>query len=128
MTSSNKISTLTAKQKLMSLNMRRYNRMNQFVQVNLSKKRNIVRYQKKIQFTYTLFLVHLPYSINKAIRIYVLYHPWNHHFIILAMNMHQHIPSNASKNPFWKFIIKVGCTSVVIFLWGISNKKRKHTK
>ena len=38
-------------------------------------KRNQVRYKKKIQLYYTLFLVHLPYSINNTIIINVLYHP-----------------------------------------------------
>ena len=36
-----------------------------FPGVSLSKKRNRVRYQKKRKFTCILFLVHLPYSINK---------------------------------------------------------------
>ena len=29
------------------------------------------------------------------------------------------------KNVFWRFIIKVGCNSSVIFLWDITNKNKK---
>ena len=74
---------------LMSLNMRRYIRMYQFFQLDISQKRNGVRYQKKRQFAYTFLLVHLPYPINKAIRIHVLYNPWHQHCIIWLMNMRQ---------------------------------------
>ena len=41
------------------------------------------------------------------------------------MNMRQNISSSVCKNLFWKYIIKFGCTSAVIFLWGITEKKRK---
>ena len=90
-----------------------------------SQKINQVRYQKKRQFTYTMFLVHLPYSINKAIIINVFYHPWHQHCIIRVTNMRQNISSGVSKNVFWKSIIKVGCTYAVIFLWYITKKKTK---
>ena len=33
--------------------------------------------------------------------------------------MRQNISPNVSKNVFWEFIIKVGCTSDVIFFWDI---------
>ena len=91
--------------------------------VNLYQRRNRARYQKIIQCSYTLFLLHLPYSINKAIKIRVFYIPWHHHCVIWVMNMRQNISSGVIKNVFWKFIIKVGYTSAVIFLWGIANKK-----
>ena len=39
--------------------------------------------------------------------------------------MRQNISSGVSKNIFWEFRIKVGCTADVIFLWDITNKKRK---
>ena len=53
---------------------------------------------EKRQFAYTLLLVHLPYSINKAITIHVLYHTWNQHCIIWVMNMRQNKSSSVSKN------------------------------
>ena len=95
------------------------------VLVNTSQRRNRERYQKRRQYAYTLFLVHLPYYINKAIIIHVCYCPWYQHCIIWVINMHQNISSGVSKNIFWEFRIKVGCTSVVIFLWGITKKKTK---
>ena len=88
-------------------------------------KKEPSKISKKIQFAYTLFLVHLTYSINKAIRIHVLYYPWRQHCIIWLMNMCQNISSSIRKNLFWKFMIKVGCTSAVIFLWDITEKNRK---
>ena len=94
---------------------------------SISKKKPSKRSEKR-QFAYTLFLMHLPYSNSKAIRIHVLYHPWHRYFIIWMMNMRQNISSRVSKNLFWKFMIKVGCTSAVIFLWGITEKKRKKAK
>ena len=113
---------------LMSLNMRRKVRIHSFVLVNISKKRNRARYQKKMKFAYTLFLVDLPYSINKAIRIHVFYHSWHHHFIIWVIIMLQNISSGVSKNVFWQFKIKVGCIFAVIFLWYIADKKPKKTR
>ena len=79
----------------------------------------------KIQFTCTLLLVHLPYSTNKAIIIHVLYHSWNHHCIIWVMNTSLNISSSVCKDLFWKYIIKVRCTSSVIFLWDTTDKKQK---
>ena len=108
---------------LMSLNMRRYIRMHEFFQVDLYKKMNRAIYQKKRQFACTFFLVHLPYSINEAIRIHVLYHPWHHHYIICVMNMRQNISSSVCKNLFWEYIMKFGCTYAVIFLWDVTEKK-----
>ena len=93
--------------------------------MNKSQKRNRLRYQKKIQFAYTLFLVHLPYYTNKVIIIHVFYLHWNQHCIIWVMNMRQNISSALSKNVFWKFIIKVRCTSAVILLWDIAENKTK---
>ena len=81
---------------LISLNTRIYIRMNYFVQVNLSKKRNRIRYQRKIQLAYTLFMVHLPYSINKEIISHVLYHPLHQHSNMWLMNMRQKISSRVS--------------------------------
>ena len=40
-------------------------------------------------------------------------------------NMHQNISSGVGKNVFWKLIIKVVYTSVIIFLCIITEKKRK---
>ena len=37
----------------------------------------------------------------------------------------KYISSSLSKNLFWKFIIKVGYTSAVIFLWYITERKTK---
>ena len=96
--------------------------------MDIYQKRNRSRYQEKRQFACKFFLVHLPFSINKAIRIHVLYHSWYQHCIIWVINMRQNISSSVYKYIFWKYIIKVGCTSAVIFLWGITEKKRKKTK
>ena len=41
------------------------------------------------------------------------------------MNMRQNISSSVCKNIFWKYIIKVGCTSAVIFLWDITKKAKE---
>ena len=41
------------------------------------------------------------------------------------MNKRQNISSGVGKNLFWTFIIKVGCTSAVIFLWDITKKNEK---
>ena len=84
-----------------------------------------LRYQKKRQFDYTLFLLHPPYSMNKSIRIYVFYHTWHQHCIISVINMSQNISSSAGKNFLLKSIIRVGCTSDVIFLWDITEKNKK---
>ena len=72
-----------------------------------------------------IFLVHLPYSINKEVIIHVFYHRWHQHFIIWVTNMHHNISSGVSKHVFWKFIIKIGCTSAVILLWDITKEKTK---
>ena len=39
--------------------------------------------------------------------------------------MRPDISSGVRENVFWKFIIKVECTSAVIFLWDITEKKLK---
>ena len=41
------------------------------------------------------------------------------------INIRQNILSSVYKNIIWKYIIKAGCTSDVIFLWYITEKKRK---
>ena len=64
-----------------------------------------------------MFVVNLPYYINKSIIIHVFYCPWHQHCIIWVMDMRQNISSGVSKSLFWKFRIKVECTSAVIFLW-----------
>ena len=71
-------------------------------------KRNQTRYQKKRQCAYTLLLVHLTYSISKAIIINLFYHTWHQDYIIWVMNMRHNISSGVRKNIFWKLIIKVG--------------------
>ena len=93
--------------------------------MNLSQRSNQARYHKGRQWGYTFFLVQLPSSINKAIRIHVFYHPWNQNFIIYVMNMHHNISSGVSKNVFFKSIIDFGYPSAVIFLWGVTKKERK---
>ena len=79
---------------------------------------------RKEKWAYTLFLVHIPYSINKEIRIHVFYCPWHPHFIKCVMDMSQNISSGISKSLFRKFRIKVKCTSAVIFLWDITKNKK----
>ena len=74
---------------------------------------------------YALFLVHLPYYFHNATRIHVLYHPWHQHCIIWVMKLRHNISSGVSKSLFLSFIIKVGCNSAVIFLWGKTEKKTK---
>ena len=110
---------------LKSLNMRRNVRVHQLFLVNLSQRKNQARYQKRKQCAYTLFLVYLPYYINKAIIIHVFYCPWHQHCIIWVMDMRQNISSGVSKSLLWRFRIKVKCTSDVILLWDITNKKTK---
>ena len=73
------------------------------------------KYQKRKQCAYNFFLVHLPYYINKEIRIHEFYCLWNQNLVIWVMDMCQNISSDISKNLSWKFIIKVECTSAVIF-------------
>ena len=58
-------------------------------------------------------------------KILVLYCTWHQHCIIWVMNMRQNISSGVSKNIFWEFRINVGCTSAVISLWDMTNKKIK---
>ena len=53
--------------------------------MNLSQRRNRARYQKRRKCVYTLLLVQLPYSIDKAITIRVFDHSWNQHCIIWVM-------------------------------------------
>ena len=72
-----------------------------------------------------LFLVHLPYSINKAIRICVFYCPSYHHCIIWVKDMRQNISSGVSKSIFWGFIMKVECNYSVILLWDTTKKNEK---
>ena len=88
-------------------------------------KKEPSKISEKIQCAYTLFLVHLPYSINKAIRIRVFYYPWHQHCIISVVNMRQNISSGISKNVFCKFRTKVGCNYAMILLWDITKKKMK---
>ena len=83
---------------------------------------------EKKQCAYKLFLVHLPYSINKAILIHVFYRPWYQHYIIWVIYMHNNISSGVSKSIFWQFRIKSKCNYDVIFLWDITKKKRKNTQ
>ena len=71
--------------------------MHSFFLMNISQRRNRERYHKRKQFDYTLFLVHLPYSIKKAIVIHVLYCPWHQRCIICVMNMRQNISSGVRK-------------------------------
>ena len=99
------------------------------VLANQFKRRKQAIYQKIKQCAYILFLVQLHCSINNAIIIHVFYHPWHQHFIIWIMNMRHNILSGVRKNVFWTFRIKAICTSVVIFLWDITKKKkRKNTQ
>ena len=110
---------------LKSLDMRRNVRVHQLSLVNLYQIMNRERYQKRKQCAYTLFLVHLPYYINKAIRIRVFYRPWNKYCIIWVMDMCHNISSGVIKSIFCKLRIKVECNSAVIFLWDITKKKTK---
>ena len=93
--------------------------------MNRYQRRNRSIYHKRQQCTYTLFLVNLPYSINKAIRIHVFYCPWHQHCIIWVMDMPHNISSYVIKNVFLRFRTKIGCTSAVIFLWDIKKKNEK---
>ena len=95
--------------------------------VNLSQRRNQARYQKIKQCAYTLFLVHLPYYINKATRIHVFYCTWHHHCIIWVMDMRQNISSGVGKN-----VLEIQNKDWMHFcrdiLMGNHKKKRKETK
>ena len=91
-------------------------------------KKDLRKIPEKKKCAYTLFLVHLPYSINKAIIIHVFYRPWHQHCIIWVMDMRHNISSGVSKSLFWKFRIKVELTSAVIFFCGITNKKQIKTQ
>ena len=113
---------------LNSINMRRNVRMHSLFLMNISKRRNRSRYQKIEQCAYTLFLVHLPYSINTEIIIHVFYHPWHQHCIIWVMNMRHNISSRVSKSIFWRFRIKFKFISAVIFLWDITNTQLSYFK
>ena len=99
--------------------------MHYLVLVNLYQRMNRSIYQKRRQCAHTLFLVNLPYYINKAIRIHVFYHPCHQYCIIWVMHMRQNISSGMRKSVVWKSTIKVRCTSDVIFLWDITKKKPK---
>ena len=93
--------------------------------VNISQRSKRARYKKIKQCAYTLLLMHLHYSINKAIIINVFYHPCYQDCIISMMDICHNISSGVSKSLYWKFIIKVEYNSVVIFLRDITKKKRK---
>ena len=90
-----------------------------------NKKEEPIKISDNIKNAYTLFLVHLPYYFNKATRIRVLYHPWHQHYIIWVMNLRQNISLGVSKSIFLLFIIKVECNSAVIFLWDVTERKKK---
>ena len=88
-------------------------------------KKELRKISGRKKCAYTVFLVHLPYSINKPIRMHVLYRPCHKYCIIWVMDMRQNISSGISKSLFWKFRIKVRCASDVIFFWDITEKKTK---
>ena len=111
-----------------SLNMRRNLIVHQLFLVHISQRRNQSRYQKIKQFAYTFFLVHLTYFIKKAIIVHVFYRPWHQHCITWVMDIHHNISSGVSKSLFWRFKIKVECTSAMIFLWCITKGKGKNTQ
>ena len=87
---------------LKSQNVRRKLRVYQSFLANISQRRNRERYQKRKKYDYTLFRVHLHYSINKVFRINVFSHPWNHYWSIWVMDMHHNTSSGLSKIIFWK--------------------------
>ena len=66
--------------------------------------------------------------INKAIKIYVFYRPWNQHFTIWVIYMHQNKSLGVGKSLFCTFIIKDECNSSVILFWYIKNKTKKKTQ
>ena len=76
------------------------------------------------QIAYTLFLVHLPYSINKSLRIHVFYCPWYQHCIIWVTDMRWNTSSGVRKSLFGKLRIKYECNSDVIFFWNITKIKK----
>ena len=94
---------------------------------SISKKEPINILEKK-KWAYTLFVVHPPYSINRATRIHVFYLPWHQHCVISVMDIRHNISSGVSKILFWKSRVKAECNSSVIFLWDIKKKKRKNTQ
>ena len=59
----------------------------------------------KTKCAYTLFLVHVHYSIDKEITIHIFNRPLYQHCTIWVMNICQNISSSLSKNIFWKLII-----------------------
>ena len=63
-------------------------------------KKELRKVSEKKKCAYTFFLVHLPYYINKAIRINIFYCPWHKYFIIWVMDMRQNISSEVSKGLF----------------------------
>ena len=93
------------------LNMKRNVRIHELLLVNISQRRKQAIYQKIKQCAYTLFLVHLPYSINKSIIIHLFYRPWHQYCIIWVMYIRHDISSVVSKILFWELRIKVECTS-----------------
>ena len=95
---------------------------------HLSQVRNQAINQPINQSAYTLFLVHLTYSINKAIIIPVLYRPWHQHCIIWVMVMCWNTSSGVSKSLFWRFRIKDEWNSAVIFFWDTTKGKTKNTQ
>ena len=91
--------------------------------MHLYQRMNRTRYQKRKQCAYTLLLLHIPYSIRKEIIIHIFYRPWHQHCITWVVNMRHNISLGVSKSIFWKFRIKVECTSAMIFFWYITKKK-----
>ena len=88
-------------------------------------RRNQERNQPRNQSAYTLFLVNLPYYINKAIIIHVFYSPWHQYCIIWVMVMLRNTSSGVRKSLFWKFKIEEKFNSTVISFWDITKKKTK---
>ena len=93
--------------------------------MHLSQRSNQSINQPRNKSAYILFLVHLPYSINKEIIINVFYRPWHQHYIIWVMDMRRNIKSGVSKSVFRRFRIRVKFTSALIFFWDITKKNVK---
>ena len=110
---------------LKSQNVRRKLRVYQSFLANISQRRNGERYQKRKKYDYTLFRVHLHYSINKEIIVNEFYCPWHQHWTIWVMDMRHNISLGVSKSLFWKFRIKDKWNSAVIFLWDTTKKKEE---
>ena len=95
-----------------------------FPGASISKKELRNKLANKLNRLY-IFLVHLPYYMNKSIIIHVFYCPWCQHCIIWVMDMRRNKSSGVRIIIFWKFIIKDECNYSVIFFWDITNKKTK---